>query len=885
MIGRRALLTPTPMNAPSSIGHYRLTNKLGEGGMGAVYRARDTKLNRDVAVKLLRAIFAQDTSRLHRFELEARVLASLNHPNIATIYGVEEGAIVMELVEGESLRVPLPPHTALDYACQIAEALEAAHEKGIIHRDLKPANIMVTPSGVVKVLDFGLAKNEVAVTRNASSTISATLTLGETEPGMIIGTAAYMAPEQAAGRPVDRRADIWSFGVVLYEMLSGSRLFEGETVAHTMAEVLTKDINLSAIDPTLRPLVRRCLQRDPRKRLRDIGDARLAIEDHLLDPKPAVTAAAPPRGIGVLPWIAAAILACAGGAGWWKVSRPEPARPLLRLHLDLPENVSLRQGQTGGIIAISPDGGRLALVLQKGASTILAERQMSQDRLTQLSGTEDAASPFFSPDGEWIGFAAGGKLKKVSVNGGTPIILCDAPGLRGASWGKDGNIVAALRVAGPLFQVPASGGTPVELTHLEANDRSHRWPQLLPGGRSVLFTDNFTPGNYDDADIVAFSFETGKRKMIQHGGFYARYLPGGYLTWVRNNTLFAAPFDLDRLAPTGEAVPLLDDVRRAGNVGADLDSSATGILLYHSGKAETRDRVLWADEAGTLTPLATAPGVYYHPAISPDGKRLAYQFTTGSDVDIWVRDLKRDVASRLTFMGGSYSPVWTPDGRNVVFNGGDSKTRGIYAIRSDGSGTPKLIGEAVAADRTYSFSPDGKRLAIEHARDIYIASVEGDADHSHLGRRELLVGTPASEGNAMFSPDGKWIAYSSDTTGVTEVFVQPYPGPGGRWQISQQGGSFPRWSRHGQELLYVVGGRVMRVSYTVSGDSFVAGRPRPWPGVELGDLGGAYAYTVAPNGTKLIAVSPPQNASVAKADTRLNVLVNFFDEVKRRVRR
>jgi Tol biopolymer transport system component len=384
---------------------------------------------------------------------------------------------------------------------------------------------------------------------------------------------------------------------------------------------------------------------------------------------------------------------------------------------------------------------------------------------------------------------------------------------------------------------------------------------------------------------VAFSFDTGKRTVIQHAGFYGRYLPGGYLAWIRNNTLFGARFDLGRLTFTGEAVPLLEDVRRAGNVGGDLDFSSTGILLYHSGQGETRARILWADGTGKRSPLTAAPQVHYYPSFSPDGKFLLYQFTTGSSVDIWVRDLERDIPSRLTFgTGQNYAPLWTPDGRNLVFIGGESGHRGMYSIRSDGSGSPQLIGEAVAGDTPDSFSPDGKLLAIQHARDIYIASVEGGPDRFLLGKRELLLGTPASEVHAMFSPDGKWIAYTSDATGINEVYVRPYPGTAGRWQISQQGGSFPRWSRSGRELLYAIAGRIMRVDYTTNGNSFVAGKPRPWPGVELGDLGGAYAYNVAPDGKRLIIVAPPEDPNAGKPDTQLNVLLNFFDEIKRRVK-
>jgi Protein kinase domain/WD40-like Beta Propeller Repeat len=547
------------LGAGARLGPYEIIALLGTGGMGEVYRARDSRLNRDVAIKILPSSFAANRNRMLRFEREAQVLAALNHPNIAMIFGIEEGALVMELVEGTTLaeRIavgPIPLDEALGVARQVADALESAHEKGIVHRDLKPANIKINPEGVVKVLDFGLAKalGDHAIERDHAD--SPTLTMESTLVGMVLGTPAYMSPEQARGKPVDKRADIWSFGVVFDEMLTGRRLFDGEGSASTIASVLHQEPDWSMLPPDtpvhIRRLLVRCLCKDPKKRLRDIGDARLTMEEP--GGQEQETAKTDTRRVAI-PWAIASLLAAMAIIGWWRVAEPSHNSGLIRLDLVLPAEVSVGRSTNGALMALSPDGTRLAIVLKGVDGKIqLYTRLIHRHEVTLLAGTEGASGPFFSPDGQWIGFFADGKLKKISVEGGNALVLCDAPGARGASWGDDGNIIAALGLNDGLSRVSSSGGTPVPVTKLAGNEKAHRWPQVLPGSQTVLFTavNGSAWGailTYDDANIDVVTLQTGSRKTIQHGGFSGRYLPSKHLVYINQSTLFAAPFDLAQL--------------------------------------------------------------------------------------------------------------------------------------------------------------------------------------------------------------------------------------------------------------------------------------------------------------------------------------------------
>ena len=885
-----------PLHAGDKLGQFEILAPLGAGGMGEVYRARDAKLKRDVALKVLPEAFASDPERMARFQREAEVLASLNHPNIAHIYGVEERALVMELVEGREPKGPMPFDDAWKIASQIAAALVYAHDRGVIHRDLKPANIIVTPDGAVKLLDFGLAKALTSEREpQTNSENSPTLTIAATDVGTILGTAAYMPPEQAKGKSVDKRADIWSFGVVLYELLTGTRAFQGEDASETVVSVLRDHPDLDKVPPKARKLIGRCLEKDPQKRLRDIGEAAFLLED----PPPTAHSASQP---GSLPWIAATgaltLAFIVASVGWYIATRPPPPRPLIRLNAEIAPDMSLARGGPVGanMLALSPDGARLALTLRGADRNVrLYTRLLNQAQVTPLSGTENAHSPFFSPDGQWIGFFADGKLKKISVEGGAAVTLCDAPGLAGASWGDDGNIIAALSPTGGLSRVPSAGGTPVLVTKLNTGELTHRWPQVLPGSQAILFTASTRRGNYDNANVDVVSLKTGERKTVARGGYSPRYLAtstgAGHLIYLHESTLFAVPFDLGRLAPAGSPAPVLEDVSSSSAGGGDFVFAQSGTFVYLSGKGQMAGwSISWVDSISKTQPLHTQPGLYFTPRLSPDGKRLAFSIGTGARNDIWLKDLDRDTVSRLSFLPGlNQWPVWTPDGKTIVFQSTNPDAPGLYGIRSDGSGGAERLTDGKLVETPYSFSPDGKRLAFSQLgnnSDIFTAPIEGLPDHPKLGKAELFLGTPFIEVNPAFSPDGRWLAYSSNESGTLEVYVRRFPATGGRWQVSTSGGLFPLWSHDGRELIFqTLDNRVMAVSYTAKGDSFAVGKPRVWTETRLRTLGtdarAGSNYDLAPDGKRLAAFVA-DDSSGDKPATQLTFLLNFFDELRRR---
>jgi serine/threonine-protein kinase len=852
--------------------------------MGEVYRAKDTRLKREVALKVLPDSVSADPDRMARFQREAEVLASLNHPNIAHVYGVEDGALAMELVEGVTLPTRLPIGTALIYARQIAEALEYAHERGVIHRDLKPANIKVTPDSMVKLLDFGLAK----AIENPDS--SATLTLGATRAGLILGTPAYMSPEQASGMTADRRADIWSFGAVLYEMLTGKLDPDWDALP-------------SETPTSVRRLIQRCLTRDRKQRLQAIGEARIALDEAMsgatqqtAEPDPASAARR------IVPWAVAGVLATALAImawGWWRASRPVD-QPLVRLDADLGAEISLppmdSNSPTMSSVSISPDGTRLAYVASvSGSPPKLFTRRLDQPKATELPGTEGARFSFFSPDGQWLGFAALERLSKISVDGGAVVPLVDIVAL-GASWGDDGSIVLDHLAGSGLLRIPSSGGAPTPLTEIKSGELAHAFPEILPGGKAALFTVSRGALGVDQASVEVVSLPDRRRKTLLRGGVSPHYATApdgaGYLLYSNRGTLFAIPFDLKRLETRGTAVPVLDGVghERLGGA-AHFDVSRTGTLVYRKvgGPARTLSTVQWLDAAGQKEPLLARPGMYGGASLSPDGKRLALTVAEGSKRDVWVYNPQRDTMTRLTFGDGSFSdPVWSPDGRYIVFT---SDKGGMLWTRADGAGGPQPLTQTRDARQfASSFSQDGKRLAYYGQNTdpgagspgfwIWTMSIEDSGGQLRAGKPEPFLKTQFNDCCAVFSPDGRWLAYVSYESGKAEVYVRAFPmaGHGGRWQISNSGGDVPMWSRKDRELLYQSGDKIMSVSYAAQGEVFLPAKPRVW----AAKLGGATDFDLAPDGRRFAAVFPVGTPGVSKAEHEVTFVFNFWGELKRK---
>jgi serine/threonine protein kinase/Tol biopolymer transport system component len=874
-----------------TLSHYRIYEKLGRGGMGDVYRANDTQLGRDVALKVLPEELAHDADRMARFEREAHVLASLNHPNIAAIYGLEEShgirAIVMELVEGPTLanevaRGAIPLEEALRIARQTADALEAAHEKGIVHRDIKPANIILAPGNMVKVLDFGLATViQGAGVPFADLEDSPILT----KDRVILGSAAYMAPEQARGQAVDKRADIWAFGVILYEMLTGERPFDGKTTTEILSQVLTKPPELDSVPARLRRLLRSCLEKDPRQRLRDIGDAWCCLDEV---PQNAGASLAKPRShywailaAGML-LIAALILSIF----LWR-STLSSSQPMVRLNVELGSNFTL--AGLGASAILSPDGRR---VVYKGQGTDgkvrLYARPLNQEQSVTLTGTEGAESPFFSPDGQSIGFFADRRLKTILLNGGGPASLCEARNPVGASWGDDGNIVAALTRNSALASIPSTGGPVRTITELKEhrNEVTHRWPQVLPGARGVLFSSHTYNRDFDDANIDVQSLSTGERKTLVKGGYHPRYVSSGHLLFVRQDTLFAAPMDLARLELTGPATPVADEVINNSSIGfAQVDVSPAGIVVYAHGKP--KQTLVWVEMGNRIQPLRSATAQYEGTSavrFSPTGKQLALTLIDRGNADLWIYELGRETMTRLTFTPGlDNHAVWTPDGKHIAFtssrHGGPPN---VYWMRSDGAGAAVRLTDSKDIHVPFSFSPNGKQLVFSVVKpqtdaDIWMLPLERpDSDDPKAGRPEPVLATPAWEYVPMISPDGRWLAYGSDESGTMQVYVRPLGRARGKWQISLGGGADPRWSNTRPELFFVSDEGIMVVRYQIVGEAFKASKPMLWAANK--DLA---SLDLAPDGKRFAVVRDEQ--AETKAPPPVTFLLNFSDELRRRV--
>lgn len=854
------------------LGPYEITGTIGAGGMGDVYRARDSKLQRDVALKVLPENFAHDSQRISRFRREAQLLASLNHHNIAAIYGLEESgrvlAIVMELVEGPTLAErmstgPVPVEEALSIAKQMSEALAAAHERGIVHRDFKPANVKITRDGAIKVLDFGLGK--MVKTDNSAPHSSAT------RHGLILGTAPYMSPEQARGLAVDKRADIWAFGVVLYEMLTGGRLFAGGTTSDILAAVLAKEPDWNGIPMKLRRLLQRCLEKDPKRRLHDMADVWALIEEG------SQTPAAKSR----LSWVLAGALVVVTALASWTVWRPARVphpllQPLIRLDVDLGNDVSLGSLR-GPDVILSPDGTRLAYVSQSRLFT----RRLDQPKATELAGTQNAFAPFFSPDGQWLAYFADYKLKKVAIQGGPPIDVCDADWPNGGSWGEDGNIIAVIN--GRLSLISSDGGIPARVTELAPGEIVHRWPQILPGGKAVLFSAFTSLTGLNGATLEVLSLKDHHRKMLQRGATWGRYLPDGLLVYINNGTLLARVFDPEQLEVHGAPVPVLDAIAYSTESGfAQIDISRTGALVYRSGGVGTGlATVQLLDGSGNAQPLLGTPGNYFCPTLSPDGKRLALTL----DGDIWVYDLNRETMTRLTSGGGYTSLLWSPDGQYIVCRG----EKGMLWLRADGSGQPQPFLRSRNLQNPWSFTPDGKRLAFVENNpatlaDIWTTPIESDRNGLRAGTPEVFLHTPINERAPTFSPDGRWLAYFTVESGRSEVYVRAFPDKGSKVQISNDEGSSPVWSRNGREVFFRSrNNQIMVVPYTVKGDLFVAEKPRLWSGRKLALTPTARGFDVAPDGKHIVATLPAEYSEEQKTQHHVIFLLNFFDELRRRV--
>jgi len=900
-LNNSGLKTTLPADlAGRTVGHYRIIEKIGAGGMGEVYRAHDTELRRDVALKVLPSGVASDEERLVRFRREAELLASLNHPNIAQIYGLAVSqdirALVMELVEGETLaermaRGPLPVEDGLAIARQIAAGLASAHDRGVIHRDLKPANIKLSPGGTVKILDFGLAKAmEVSPAPPAGAGAPTLTSPAMTFAGQILGTAAYMSPEQARGESVDRRADIWAFGVILFEMLSGKPCFLGRTVSDYIAAVIRDEPDWSVLPPQvpaqISGLLRRCLKKDPLKRLRDIGDALLDIEEDLAEPAPfpaAPTRRASGSWTRWAPWGVTALFAIIAGTVI-QSNRTKPSPPsndVARVTMALP--VPLDLGERCAL-ALSRDGRRFAFVGGEGGQSQIFVQNIADFDARPLPGTQGGNGPFFSPDGEWLGFFTSNQLKKISLRGGEPMALCSTPPVsRGASWGDDDRIIFARTMNGELMRIGASGGTPEALTKLDpkAGELAHLWPEVLPGAKTVIFTVR-TGESFDTARIVAQSLETGSRQTLVENGTFARYAPTGHLLYMRGDAIIAVPFDAQQLRTGSNPVPTIEGVRLDPRSGCGQFAVATpGTLIYLRGDARgIKRRLVAVDRAGGERPLLDEPRAFSEPYLSPDGRLLVVSIE-GTNQDLWLVDLPRRTLSRMTFdLTEEFSPRWTQDGRGLFFGfsraGGDPE---IYVMPADGGGSREpVFAEGKVARFPGSVAPDGRTLAYIEAiadenADIWVLPLYGDRIPTPF------VKTPFNEFGPEFSPDGRFVAYASNESGRFEVYVRPFPGPGPRRQVSLGGGTSPVWSKSGGELFYRNGDAVMAAAITTRPE-FSSAAPRTlfrgeyeeparpdWP----------RNYDVTPDGKQFLMIKPDPDGR----PTQAHVVFHWFEELKR----
>jgi serine/threonine-protein kinase len=866
------------------IGLYEVIGSLGAGGMGEVYRAHDTRLGRDVALKILPEVFASDPDRLARFEREAQVLASLNHPHIAAIHGLEESgtvrALVMELVEGETLaeRIagqPLAVDDALAIARQIADALEAAHEQGIIHRDLKPANIKLTSAGAVKVLDFGLAKLSDPNVSNAPNrpnvTMSPTLiSPAMTTVGVILGTAAYMAPEQARGRPTDRRVDVWAFGCVLFEMLSGQHAFPGSDVTEVLATVLKSEPEWralpAAVPPRIRAVLERCLQKDPKLRFRDIGDVRLALDGAFETAAAASVPASIPAARRSWGWpVSAAVVALLAVGVTWFVARPSVAPTLpKRFSLVLPSSDRL-PAASGTMIAVSPDGQTLAYRAARDAMRLYI-RRIDQFDATIVGDVGAGEAPFFSADGQSIAYVVNNMLKRVAITGGPAetIATLTEPS-RGGDWSQDGTIVLA---GNSLSLVPAAGGALTTLAKAPTG-RRFWYPQFVSEGRAILYTSSLPRPDAADIEVLDVASKTSRKLLPGSAG---RLLPTGHLVFVRGGSLWAVRFDEKNLQVQGTPVPVVEGIRVEGGGAVQFSVAHDGTLMYIPGTANSDMELVWVDRTGKEEPLGIPRRGFFSARLDPSGRQVALEVRDGT-TDIWVLSLGRQTPTRVTFDPADDSqPTWTPDGRLVYFSTRDNST-GVFSQAADGTGAAqKIVSENVDQ---LDVTSDGEFVVGRMGEDIVLVNLSGKATV-----RKLIEG-PFRERNPTVSRNGRWIAYQSDESGVGEVYVRPFPDVGkGKWQASEQGGSRAVWAHNGKELLYLSADQsLMSVSFTESAGAFVPTTPQKVTAITQQGGGSARAYDVSRDDQRFLTIK--NDAGGERAE--IKVVLNWLEELKKKV--
>jgi len=880
------------------VADFEITKMIGRGGMGVVYLAHDTKLGRSVAVKSLPAQLRASATAQARFQREARLLASLNHPNIAVIHDIIEedrsGYLILEYVPGRTLaqrmaRRPLNLEEVLSIAQQIAEAVAAAHGNGVIHRDLKPGNIKITPEGKVKVLDFGLAKASIREDEDAGNTV--------TQPGRVMGTPAYMSPEQARGQAADQRTDIWSFGCIMYQMLTGQLPFEGATSTDTLARIIERQPDWGRLPQdtpmNIRVLIRRCLEKDPHRRLQHIGDALIEIQETLnlpADVPPQTTPSQPDRqplgrprliAVMVVAAIAGGILIGAAARGLWPSLSP-PRAPVRSFSITPKTELSL-EALYHQALALSPDGKFLAYIEQGNDwRKRIYLRDMEHLEATLLPGTEGAISPFFSPDGQWLAYVDHfhRRLKKIPIKGGEPIDLTSCAEFRGGSWGADDRIIFTPSRAEGLWQISASGEGLRELTRPDPNlgEWAHLWPQVLPDGDHVLFTSG-------GRGIELYSLKTQKRQVLLRDGSFARYLPTGHIVYRRQDILYAVAFDLARCAVSGSHVPVISGITTSSISGsAQFTFALDGTIAYIP--VADRHRELepsWVMEDGTTTGLAMAKRNYHSVSVSPDGAHVAFRVLLGGEWggELWVYDVERRTATRLATDIGLSTPVWTPDSQELIYNRLDG-TVNLFRQRVDGTQEPKLVAQFEYYAGPTSCSPDG-RVLLATRNDSSRQMLGADIWTIPLEDSPTATGVPFIERtnnqqHGVWSPDGRWIAYTSDESGTKEVYVQPYPGPGPKTRVSIDGGLQPVWLRDGTELYYRSGGKRMIAATIETAPQFRVTGHRELFAWSYLNCGVCQTYDVAPDG-RFLLVQAPQESS----PQRINVVLNWFDELERLV--